>query len=270
MRSGLGPGELTRAGMRQHHRPRATTKSPRSFLASSLPRAEARPRRAGSANFSGWAELRRIRRHDAALARFLGTVQRVVGSLEERNRIVFGAQLRNARRQEHLARLAERPRRDGVLDPAVQLVGLVDPRLRNYHRELVASHAARDVRRADDVANALRGLGQDCVPGQMADAVVDVLEVVEVEDDQGELALVAVGTGALPREGLVEEAPVVEAREGIQVGELACLAKAARVLDRRPRAQRERLEPADVLVGVGVALRAREDRQVAERLILTR
>jgi hypothetical protein len=41
----------------------------------------------------------------------------------------------------------------------------------------------------------------------VADPVVDLLEVVEIEDDERELPLVPVGAGDLVRQRLVEEAP---------------------------------------------------------------
>ena len=85
-----------------------------------------------------------------------------------------------------------------------------------------------------------------------------------------QLALVAVRAGALAGQRLVEVAPVVEAGQRIEVGELARLAEAARVLDRRAGAQRERLELAHVVVGVLVALPAREDGEVAERRAVAR
>ncbi len=99
----------------------------------------------------------------------------------------------------------------------------------------------------------------------MADPVVDLLEVIDVEDDQGQLALVAVGPRALAGKRLVEEAAVVQPRQRVEVGELASLPEPARIFDRGPRPECERLELANLLIGVGVALRAREDGQVAER-----
>ena len=62
------------------------------------------------------------------------------------------------------------------------------------------------------------------------------------------LRAVAVGPRDLARERLVEVAPVVEARQRVEVGELARLAEAARVLDRRAGADGELLEPGELLV----------------------
>ena len=99
-----------------------------------------------------------------------------------------------------------------ALQAAEELLRLLDPRLGQDHRELVAADAARDVGGADHLAHALGRLGEHGVAGEMADLVVHVLEVVEVEDDQGEPPVVAVRAGALARERLVEVPPVVEAR----------------------------------------------------------
>ena len=58
----------------------------------------------------------------------------------------------------------------------------------------------------------------------MADAVVDLLEVVEIEDDERQVAVVAVPACDLARERLVEVAAIVEVRERVEVGQLPGLA----------------------------------------------
>ena len=60
------------------------------------------------------------------------------------------------------------------------------------------------------------------------------------------LPVVAVRARDLAGERLVEVAPVVQAGQRVEVGELARLAEAPRVLDRRPGAQRELLELGDL------------------------
>ena len=57
----------------------------------------------------------------------------------------------------------------------------------------------------------------------MTQRVVRRLEVVDVQDDERDAALVAVGAGAFTLEGLLEVAAVVDAGEGVDVGELARL-----------------------------------------------
>ena len=125
---------------------------------------------------------------------------------------------------------------------AVELLGVRERGLGEDDRELVAADAAGDVGAADDRAHALGELREHGVAGQVADPLVDRLEVVDVEDDEREPAVVAVRAGDLARERVVEVAPVVEARERVEVGELARLAEAARVLDRRARVRGELLE----------------------------
>jgi hypothetical protein len=68
----------------------------------------------------------------------------------------------------------------------------------------------------------------------VADPVVDRREVVQVEDDERQAALVALGASDFASERLVEVAAVVEAGERVEIGKLACFAKAAGVVDRRP------------------------------------
>jgi hypothetical protein len=88
----------------------------------------------------------------------------------------------------------------------------------------------------------------------VADAVVDRLEIVDVDDDERQPPLVALGPGRLPRERLVKEAPVVEAGEVVEIPELACFAKTLSVLDRGSAVRGELLE-----LGELVAVAARAD-----------
>ena len=75
---------------------------------------------------------------------------------------------------------------------------------------------------------------------------------------------------ALAGERLVEEAPVVETGQRVEVGLLTRFAEAVRVLDRRPGMHCQTLEQEHVLVRVLVAARAREDGQVPESPVLAR
>ena len=62
-------------------------------------------------------------------------------------------------------------------------------------RELVAAEAADDVRGAHAPAHPLGRLDQHVVAARMADAVVDVLEVVEVDEQHRQFGVVALGAG---------------------------------------------------------------------------
>ena len=82
---------------------------------------------------------------------------------------------------------------DRERDPVGEQLGVVAARLRQDHRELVAADAAGDVGRAHDAAHAVGDLGEHGVAAEVADPVVDPLEVVEVEHDHRDVALVAAG-----------------------------------------------------------------------------
>jgi len=108
--------------------------------------------------------------------------------------------------------------------------------------------AARNVRRCGSPHGRVRRLGEHRVAGKVADTVVHDLEVVEVEDDEGEPAVVAVRAGALAGKRLVEVPPVVEPGERIEVCELARLPELPGVLDCGGRPVGQLLELADVIV----------------------
>ena len=98
----------------------------------------------------------------------------------------------------------------------------------------------------------------------MADAVVDLLEAVDVDHHEREPALIAQGAIDLACERLVEVAPVVETGQRVEVGELPRLPEPARVLDRRRDALGDLLEGAQVVVAELDARLAREDAQPAD------
>src|SRR3989442_5551129 len=77
----------------------------------------------------------------------------------------------------------------------------------------------------------------------MPDAVVDVLEVVEVEHDQRETSSVALRPEDLAPQRLVEVALVVELRQRVGLGELTRLPVPAGVEDRRNAALGEAFRP---------------------------
>src|SRR5439155_8879335 len=202
--------------------------------------------------------------HRLALAGFLGAVEGVDGAPEERDRVVLGLQVGDTCGDVEPTRLPDRMAYDRRLDPHEELLGLLDPRLRHDHRELVAADAARDVGGAHDLAHARGRLRQYGVAGEMPDPVVDDLEVVDVEDDQPEPAVVAVGAGAFAGERLVEVAPVVQAGQRVQIGELTRLVEALRVFDRRGGALGELFELAHVVLAEATARGAGVDGEVAD------
>ena len=78
----------------------------------------------------------------------------------------------------------------------------------------------------------LRDVDQDAVAIQVAEAVVDELEVVEVEHDDAERAMRPDGADHLLGQALVQVAVVEEARQRVAVGEVAGRLVQAGVLER--------------------------------------
>ena len=95
---------------------------------------------------------------------------------------------------------------------------LVDRHVGQEHGELVAPQAGHQPRRLG--AQPLPALGDQPVPRAVAERVVDVLEVVEVQQ-QHDAACVVAGHGDTDR--LVEGASVGQAREGVVQGVVRAL-----------------------------------------------
>ena len=86
-------------------------------------------------------------------------------------------------------------------------------------QELVAALARDEVGLAGAVAQALGELGEQLVPGGVAQRVVHELEVVEVQEDHADAEVVPAGAGERVLEHLLEQRPVRQARELVVVGE---------------------------------------------------
>jgi len=99
--------------------------------------------------------------------------------------------------------LAADPRRDGQDEPAVGHVGA-------YHDELVASQTGDHVLRAQAREDALAGQHEELVPDGVSQTVVDLLEAVQVDEQDGE---------ALPHECARRERVVEVPDQGGPVGE---------------------------------------------------
>src|SRR3712207_1702215 len=99
------------------------------------------------------------------------------------------------------------------------LLCLLGGRAHDGQRELVAAEAAADVARAQVHAE---GAGQDAealVAGGVAPAIVHLLEVVDVEGDDGHGVLLALGAAKLLLQALLERAVVEQAGERVLQGE---------------------------------------------------
>ena len=109
----------------------------------------------------------------------------------------------NGRRTACWSRSRDRPR-------LVETSALLD-----HHGELVAAETGRGVAAAHAAEESLRQLDEELVAGGVAQAVVDVLEVVEVDEDHGDRARPAASSPQRVLEALGEEQPVREVGEGV-------------------------------------------------------
>ncbi|HEX6198721.1 MAG TPA: hypothetical protein VF150_00535 [Thermoanaerobaculia bacterium] len=83
------------------------------------------------------------------------------------------------------------------------------------HHELLAAVAGDGVRRADRAREELPQAHQEAVPRRVAEAVVVLLEPIEVEEQEGDGLPGAAGALDLLHQPLVEVPAVREAREGV-------------------------------------------------------
>ena len=84
--------------------------------------------------------------------------------------------------------------------------------------ELLATDAGADIAGAEVFGEALRDAGEGGVAAGVAVAVVDLLEVIEVEQEEGEREVVAAGDGDLAGGGERESAAVEQAGEDVGAG----------------------------------------------------
>ena len=110
--------------------------------------------------------------------------------------------------------------------------------------ELVAAEAADGVRCAGLGAEHLDDAAQDRVARTVALGVVDALEVVEVEHDEGERVAVALGPGDLRLEALLEPAAVQRAGQRVAARDAGQLVAVRAVVARLPRADPGRVDEA--------------------------
>ena len=156
---------------------------------------------------------------DAVSAAALGLVEALVGALHEVGRVldVLGP-LGHADgdRDRDLGALEPEGR---ALDRAPELLGEVNRALErdlgHDHRELLAAGPRGHVVAAHLVAHQRAELAEHRVAREVAEGVVDLLEVIDVEEDQREAARVAAGAGGLALERLVEVALVVQLGEAV-------------------------------------------------------
>ena len=161
----------------------------------------------------------------------------------------------------------ERPVAEGLEDALGGDPCLVRPGVGQDEGELVAAVAGRDVRRPQGGPDQLGGPGQHPVAEEVAERVVDELEVVEVEHHHAQRPTAALRPDDLLAQALVQEPVVVEAGQRVAVGELARLLVEPRVLERHRRLVGHRPGELEALV-VPADLRLREQLDEADRLAL--
>src|SRR5262249_12738346 len=108
-----------------------------------------------------------------------------------------------------------RPLDDGA-DLLGDVHGALERNLRNENRELLAAYAREDVLATELGAHDRRELAQNGVAREVPEGVVLLLEVIDVEQDERELAAVAPAARNLALQCLVEVALVEDLRETIE------------------------------------------------------
>ena len=117
-------------------------------------------------------------------------------------------------------------------------------------RELVAAEAGHRVAGAHGLLQPRGDCGEKLVAGRVSQRVVDELELVEVEEEDGDRSLLVPRASQRVLETVEEEVAVRQAGEGIVEGVVAVSLLGVAALDRVRQHVGERLEEAHVLVGV--------------------
>ena len=151
---------------------------------------------------------------------------------------------------------------DGAPYPLGDLERLLDGRLGEQDRELLAAEAGRDVEVAQLAAEDVRHAADDRVAGEVAERVVDLPEQVEVDHEERERSLVPARARELVPEdggevtGVEEPCLRLDARLGLE------LRHRERAVDQDERRDREHDEP-----GVAVPERGNRDADRDERQV---
>ncbi len=150
------------------------------------------------------------------------------------------------------------------------------------HAELLAADAADDVGLAHGLARQTRDLDEQLVAGSVAVDVVDTLEVVEVEHQDGDRVVGARGTRQLGAQPLVEVAVVVETGERVGLRQVLETRADLRVVERERRGVAEPLRQLELVLDEACVLAdpvdvqraleraARDQRDADQRLGLDR
>ena len=158
----------------------------------------------------------RLEARHAALARVLGGVHREVGVPEHvvRGDVGTGALQAEARRRGDLAPVEDERRLERAAQALGDLPRLVGAReILEQDGELVAAEPRGGVLGAQAGRQSLGGRAQQLVADRVAEAVVDRLEVVEIDEDHRELTVVAPAARERQGQAILEQRPVGETGE---------------------------------------------------------
>ena len=118
-----------------------------------------------------------------------------------------------------------------------------------HHRDLVATEPGREVLDAQPGLDPLRDAHQQRVPGGVPELVVDLLEPVEVEEQQGHRVVLALRGHQPVGEPVQEQGPAGQARQRV-VERLVHVREGLRVGERQAHVLRERQQDLPVDLGV--------------------
>ena len=192
---------------------------------------------------SGRAPLRSLRPRFPC--RRLGAVQGLLGAFVDRQRVVVRLELGDAARQRETGLMPPH----GGEDACEQPLRVDADRFGKQDRELVSAGSVGDIGFAQRAAYERGGGGKHLVAAELAEPVVEPVEVVHVEHEQGQPPLVAVGTSHLPCQRVVEAAASRQTGDRVLIACGTRLAKASRGVDRRARRGRDRLDPGERVRG---------------------
>src|SRR5882672_2354977 len=168
---------------------------------------------------AGPADRRSCRRHPVA-APGLGVIQRLVRGADERVR--SRAMLRkgcDAERNSDGAQTMAVVLQPQIVHSPADILGALRRDLhrclREEQREFFPADAARDIALANVSLQQETYAPQDDVTRAVAQAVVDALEVIDVQSDYGERVLLAVRARQFPQEEFLQKAAVVQTGERI-------------------------------------------------------
>ena len=107
-----------------------------------------------------------------------------------------------------------------VQDLARRKLGAIDIRGRQQHRELVATQPRHRIGRPQGAAQPHRHFLQHLIAGVVAERVVDFLEAVEIDQQHGEAALIAMRSQDRLLQPVLEQRAIGQIGQRIVIGEI--------------------------------------------------